>query len=163
MQPTKAAVPIRQTGADLFDTIYDTIARRAYELFDGNGRWHGRDMEDWFRAERELLHPAHLDVEETEDEYTVRAEVPGFTAKELDVKVEPFRVTIAGKRDSRKDEKKGRTLHAELSANHLLRTVEFPSHLDTGRPKATLKDGILTIEIPKAPHSKAVHIEPKVA
>jgi len=163
MQPTKAAVPIRQTGADLFDAIYDTISRRAYELFDGNGRWHGRDLEDWLRAESEVLHPVHLDVEESEEEYTLRAEVPGFTGKELDIRVEPFRVTIAGKRESKKDEKKGRTVRAEMCANHILRTVEFPGHLDTTRAKATLKDGVVTIELPKAPHAKAVHIEPKAA
>ena len=163
MQPSRAMVPIRQTGADLFDTINDTIARRAYELFDWNGRWHGRDLEDWLRAEEQVLHPVHLDVEETENEYTVRAEVPGFTSKELDIKVEPFRVSIAGKRESTEEEKKGRKLRAEMCANHILRTVEFPAHVDTSRVRATLKDGILTIEVPKAPHAKAVHLEPKAA
>ena len=163
MQTTKGAVPIRQTTGDLFDSISDAIARRAFDLFEGNGRWHGRDLDDWLRAESEVLHPVHLDVEETEDEYTIHAEVPGFTARELDIKVEPFRVSIAGKREDKQEEKKGKMLRAEMCAKHILRTVEFPAHVDTSRTRATLKDGILTIELPKAPHAKAVHLEPKAA
>jgi hypothetical protein len=33
----------------------DAIARRAYGLYEGRGREHGRDLDDWLRAERELL------------------------------------------------------------------------------------------------------------
>lgn len=39
----------------VFDQIQDTfnaLSRRAYEIFDGNGRAFGRDLEDWFQAER---------------------------------------------------------------------------------------------------------------
>lgn len=166
MQQTKGAVPIRQTGGDLFESIYDAIARRAFDLFEGNGRWHGRDWEDWFRAESEILHALPLEVRETEDLFAVKAEVPGFTAKELDIKVEPFRLSIAGKRESKeeeKEEKKGKTLRSEICADQILRTIDFPVHVDTARTSAVLKDGILIIELPKAPHAKAVRIQPKAA
>jgi len=36
------------------DNGHDDIARRASELFEGRGRQHGRDLEDWLEAEREL-------------------------------------------------------------------------------------------------------------
>ena len=50
----------------------------------------GRDLEHWFQAESELLHPAHVDVAETEKEVAVRAEVPdrvldGRGGKDADV------------------------------------------------------------------------------
>jgi HSP20 family protein len=163
MQPTKGAVPIRQAGGDLFDSIYDTIARRAFDLFLWNGGCHGRDWEDWFRAESEILHAVPLEVTETEDEFTVKAEVPGFTAKELDIKVEPFRLSMAGKRESKAEEKKGKTLHSEICSDQILRTIDFPVHVDTARTNAVLKDGILTIELPKAAHAKPVRIQPKAA
>ena len=40
-----------------------------------------RDLDDWFRAESELLHPLPLELKETDGDFTVRAEVPGFTAE----------------------------------------------------------------------------------
>jgi len=159
MQATKGAVPIRQSSSDLVQNIYDTIARRAFELFDGQGRWHGRDWEDWFRAEAEVLHPVPLELTETSDEFTVRAEVPGFTAKDLDIRVEPNRVSIAGRRESREEETKGKRLRAELRSNHILRIIELPIHADTSHARATLKDGILTIDLPKAEYTKPVRVE----
>jgi hypothetical protein len=42
MQTTKGSVPVRKSSGDLleqFDSIYDSIARRAFELFEGNGRY----------------------------------------------------------------------------------------------------------------------------
>ena len=92
-------------GRDLLDRVQDvsnSIARRAFEMFEDRGRAFGHDLEDWLRAESEFLHPIHLDIAESDDAVTVRAEVPGFSAKELDVGVEPHRLTISGKREAKK-------------------------------------------------------------
>jgi len=100
MQPAKEAAPMKLLpGSDLFDRIHnlsDSIARRAFEIFEDRGRAFGHDLEDWLRAESEFLHPIHLDIAESDDAVTVRAEVPGFSAKELEVGVEPHRLTISG-------------------------------------------------------------------
>src|SRR5579871_3557405 len=57
LQAVKTPVAIKQSATDeLFDRIeetYDSIARRAFEIFDNNGRWLGHELEDWFRAEAE--------------------------------------------------------------------------------------------------------------
>ena len=101
MQPAKAPVPVEQSAIeDVVDRIqqtYESTARRAFEIFDGNGRWLGHELEDWFRAESELLHPVHLEIAETDDNLTVRAEVPGFSTKELNIDVGPRRLTITVK------------------------------------------------------------------
>ena len=163
MQPTKgsAATKPRSSG-DLFDAIYDSITRRAYELFDGNGRWPGNELANWFQAESDVLHPVHMEVSESDDRFTVRAEVPGYSAKELEIKIEPNLVSIAGKRESSKEQEDGgKKIQSERCCVQILRTIEVPSDIDTSKASATLKDGILTIELPKAPHAKAVRIEPK--
>ena len=41
------------------NAIFDAISRRAYEIFEGSGYAPGRELDYWFRAERELLHPVH--------------------------------------------------------------------------------------------------------
>src|SRR5439155_4873838 len=114
MQPTKSAspTPLKVVAAtDLFahmQRLHDSVARRAFEIFESNGRSFGRDLENWLQAESEVLHLVHVDVAESDEDLTVRAEIPCFNAEQLEVSMEPRRVTIAGKREShaeRKDEK----------------------------------------------------------
>ncbi|HXP80132.1 MAG TPA: Hsp20 family protein [Verrucomicrobiae bacterium] len=167
MQPAKTSVVAKQTGTenaiDRFQQVFDSIEKRAFEIFNSNGRWFGRDLSDWLQAESEILHPLHLEIAETEEALTVRAEVPGFTAKELDIRVEGNRLTIAGKHESKEESKKGKTIYSERCANEILRSVYLSSAVDGTKVNATLKDGVLNIELPKAPHAKSVRIEPKAA
>jgi HSP20 family protein len=168
MQPAaKSPVPVKQPATgDIFDRIqqtYDAIARRAFEIFDATGRGHGNDWEHWFRAESELLHPVHLEVTESDDNLTVRAEVPGFSTKELEINVEPRKLTIAGKHEAQEESKKGKMIYSEWCANEILRVVDLPAEVDSSKVSATLKDGVLNIQLPKAAHAKAVRIEPKAA
>jgi HSP20 family protein len=166
MQPAQTPVAVKQfaTG-DAFDRIqqtYDSIARRAFEIFDNNGRG-GNHLEDWFRAESELLHPVHLEIAESDDNLTVQAEVPGFSTKELEINVEPRRLMIAGKHEAQEESKKGKTIYSERCAKEILRVVDLPAEVDGSKVSAMLKDGILKIELPKAAHAKPVRIEPKTA
>ena len=167
MQPSKALLAVKQSGtADVVDRIqhiYDSIARRAFEIFDNNGRWLGHELEDWFRAESELLHPEHLEIAESDDHLSIREEVPGFSTKEIELNVEPRRLTIAGKHEAREENKKGKTIYSELCANEILRVIDLPAEVDSSKVSAILKDGVLKIELPKAPHAKAVRVEPKAA
>jgi len=163
----KAPVAVKQSATgDVVDRIqqtYDEIARRAFEIFENNGRWLGNDLENWFRAESELLHPVHLEMAESEDNLTVRAEVPGFSTKELEINVEPRRLTIAGKHEALEESKKGKTIYSERCAKEILRVVDLPAEVDSSKVSAMLKHGVLNIELPKAAHAKAVRIEPKTA
>lgn len=165
MQPAKSSVPVKQ-GAnenvlDRMQQTYDAVARRAFEIFDNNGRWFGHDLADWFDAESEILHPVHLEINETPDALSVQAEVPGYTAKELDIQVEGNRLTISGKHESKEETKKGKTIYSERCANEILRSIELPAEVDSTKVSATLKDGVLSVELPKTAHSKSVRIEPK--
>jgi HSP20 family molecular chaperone IbpA len=165
MQPAKTSAAANQPGTEnaieRFRQVFDSIEKRAFEIFNNNGRWFGNDLSDWLQAESEILHPLHLEIAETEDALTVRAEVPGFTAKELEIQVEGNRLTISGKHESKEETKKGKTIYSERCANEILRSVELPSDVDGTKVSATLKDGLLNIELPKAPRAKSVRIEPK--
>jgi HSP20 family protein len=164
MQPVKGSVPVRQGSGDLleqFDRVYDSIAQRAFELFTGNGRWAGHDLDDWLRAEAELLHPVHMEITESDSDFAVRAEVPGFSVRDIEIKVEPRRLSIAGRREI--GEKYGRTIRSEWCADQILRTIDLPADVDIAKVIANLKDGILMINLPKAPHARAARIEPRSA
>ena len=167
MQPAKTSVPVKRTETEnVFDRIqqtYDSIARRAFEIFDNNGRWRGSELNDWLQAESELLHPVQLEMEESDDNLTVRAEVPGFSTKELEINVGPRKLTITGKHEAQEESKKGKTVYSERCAKEILRVVDLPAEVDSSKVTATLKDGILSLEMPKAAHAKTVRVEAKAA
>lgn len=166
MQPVRTSAVAKQTGTenaiDRFQQVFDSIEKRAFEIFDNNGKWFGHDLSDWLQAESEILRPLHLEIAETDEALTVRAEVPGFTANELDIRVDGKRLTIAGKHESKEQSTKGKTIYSERCANEIFRSVALPSDVDGARVNATLKDGVLNIDLPKATHAKSVRIEPKV-
>ena len=120
-QSQKEAAPIKLLpGSDLFDRVQElsnSVARRAFEIFENRGCAFGRDLEDWLRAQSEILHPVHLGLEESGDSFTVRAEVPGFSAKELDVGVEPHRLTISGKRETSTERMSNKAIYREQCSN----------------------------------------------
>lgn len=167
MQPAKISVLTKRSEPrevfNRMERIHNLIERRAFEIFDHGGRFFGRDWSDWFQAEAELLHPVHLEIGESEEALTVHAEVPGFTAKELDVHVEPRRLTIAGKHEHKKEQRKngGKTIYSEQCAQEILRSIDLPAAVDTAKISATLQDGILSIELPKAESAKSIRVEAK--
>lgn len=146
-----------------FSEIYDVIARRAFDIFESRDRSPGHELEDWLRAESELLHPVPLNVTESNDEYIVRAEVPGFGSKEIRVIVEPFHVAISGKRETKEDEEDGKTICSESRADRIFRILDLPSVVDTSKVSTTLKDGVLIVDLPKAQNVEKVHAEPVAA
>ena len=75
--------------------LSEAIAHRAYELFEGEGYRDGHDLEDWYRAESQLLQPVPVEFEETDHSLTVRADIPGFTDREVEVRVGTFSSSAA--------------------------------------------------------------------
>ena len=171
VQPARDTTVQRAAAADLVErmnNLYNCIARRAYEIFDSNGRITGRDLADWFRAEAEFLHPLHIEISDSPEALTVRGEVPGFKANDLEFNVEPRRVTITGTRETKQESKTKETIYSETCSDQILRVLDLPAAVDPAKVKATLKDGVLELDMPKAAsaeatkvNSKAIKLEPK--
>jgi len=104
-----------------------------------------------------------LNIAETDEAFTVKAEVPGFTEKEIEVAVEAGRVTITGQRESSKEEKQGKTVRAESHSDQILRIVDLPSEIEAAKVVANLKNGILELTLPKVAKAQPVRIRPKAA
>ena len=150
----------------LFEQVEDTfnvLTRRAYEIFEGNGRTFGRDLENWLRAEKEFLHPVAVNLIESDTSFELKAEVPGFNEKEIEIGVEPARVTITGKRETKKEEKKGKTVCSESCSDQILRMIELPTEIETDKVTASLKNGILELTLPKAAKAQPLRIHPRAA
>jgi HSP20 family protein len=143
-----------------FEKVFDEISKRAFEIFEGKGKITGHDLADWFEAEHELLHPVHVEVTEKDGAVTVNAEVPGFSEKEIEVNLEPRRLTITGKRESKEERKEKNTIYTDHCSNQILRVIDLPIEVDTEKASATLKNGILELKVPKAAPAKKIAISP---
>ena len=153
MQFVNRTESVKQSNEDILNqlsTMYDLIARRAFEICERRGGGPGQELEDWLRAESELLHPVPVNVTELDGQYIVRAEVPGFCGSDIEIGVEPRRLVISGNRETRGQQENGQTIRSEWRAERILRTVDLPSGIDTSKVSTALKDGILTVDVPKA-------------
>ena len=148
--PASLKVANAERLSERMQNVYDTIARRAFEMFERDGWSHGRDLDHWFQAEEELLHPVHIHIKDSDQALSLRAEVPGFTAGELQYRLEPRSLTIAGHKETAVENKTGRTLYKEHCSEEILRVVELPAEIDTSKTTMTLRDGILEFNMPKA-------------
>lgn len=155
-------IAMRESLGERCDSLFNAISRRAYELFQNRGSL-GCDVDDWMKAESELLHPVHINIVENEQTLEVTAEVPGFGEKELEISVEPERLTITGKHETSKEEKKGKTFYSEHCASEIFRAVDLPVKVETKDVVATLKNGMLNLTLPKAMKSQNISVQIKAA
>ena len=102
-----------------------------------------------------------VDVIERDDEVVVKAELPGVEKKDLDVSVTENSVTIKGSTSHEEKEEKGDYYRCEISQGAYSRTVGLPTYVDADKAKATFKDGILELTLPKVEKSKRRTIEVK--
>ncbi len=144
------------------EKLHEQIAKRAFELFEGDG-FFGRDLDHWFKAESELLHPVHVTLSETNEGFEIKAELPGFELKDLEISARPRELTIVGKRQSETERKEKKTIYKEQCSNEVMRMIELPAEIDTAKVTANLKDGMLTLAAPKTVQAKAAKVEVKVA
>jgi HSP20 family protein len=169
LQITRHPQPSRPELVDfdeLFDRVqelHDSIAKRAYELFERDGHEPGGALEHWLNAEKEVLHPVALELMETDDALTLRAEVPGFRGEDLKLSVEPRRLAISGKRETHEEKKSLRTIYQEYLSNQICRSVELPIEIDPSQTSATIQDGVLEISMPKAPRARQLHVAGRVS
>lgn len=130
------------------------IALRAYQLFADRGFTDGHDLDDWLRAERELLHSAPVELRETDSEFILRAELPGFRENEVTVAVEPLSVIITAQREVDAGQRKAKTVYTEWRSNRVLRPLSIPAPVDPRKATMRLSNGMLEIKLPKSATGK---------
>lgn len=102
-----------------------------------------------------------VDIQETETEYLVKADLPEVEKKDVKVTVEQGVLTIQGERKQEKEEK-GRKFHRiERSYGTFLRTFTVPEDAEETKVTADFKDGVLRVHLLKTekPRSKAIEVK----
>jgi HSP20 family protein len=119
--------------------------------------WKDFDRDPWTAMARapEMLGqlsdwPA-MDMAEDEKSLTIRVDVPGLEAKDVDVEVSGNQLSVRGQRqDEFKEEQKG-LYRRERYSGSFARTITLPAHVDASRVEASYDKGTLTITAPKIP------------
>jgi HSP20 family protein len=150
----------------------DVIAQRPYEL--------GSDVDqlfDQFRSSFDelfwgprtslLASPDYrtplMDVVDLGDKYEMHVEMPGIKKEDISIEVTPTMVEICAEHEETSENKGKNWLRQERSSTDFYRSLELPEELKTGNVEAELKDGVLTLSLPKTePKPKYETIKVKI-
>ena len=119
---------------------------------------------EWNR-ESELFNgwtPA-LDLYEDKDNITVKTELPGMKREDIEISYHDGALTISGERKIQERPDDTETYRSERFLGRFHRTLTLPKPVQTDKAKATYKDGILTIVLPKTEEAKPKQITVNVA
>jgi HSP20 family protein len=133
-----------------------------------------RDMEDFFdrffrhsglpvATGRESLATGdwspHVDIAETDKEYLVKAELPDVTREDMHVSVDNGVLSIRGEKKQEKEEKGKKFHRIERHYGSFSRSFTLPDNVDASAIKATFKDGVLNVTLPKSSKKPAKSIK----
>ena len=104
-----------------------------------------------------------VNVYEYDDKVGVIAEIPGLDKKDLSIDVEEGVLTIAGNKHGLFDDTGAKVIRRELKQSSFKRQFELGELLDGDKVKASFKDGLLSIEIPKVEPAKPKKTSVKIS
>ena len=117
------------------------------------------ELPDLFDKEKSLM-PA-FDIAETKKEYTITGEIPGMDVKDLEVTLSDGILTVKGEKKHEKEDKGENYYRVERQYGSFHRSFRLPENVKTEKSKATYKDGILKLTLPKTSVPKAKKVEVK--
>jgi HSP20 family protein len=104
-----------------------------------------------------------VDIEETDKEYLVKAELPEMKKEQVKVEMLDGVLSIEGERKQEKEEKGKRFHKVERSYGKFVRQFGMPPEVDAAKVQAEFKDGVLNVHLPKIATEKPKPIEVRVA
>ncbi|HUX38497.1 MAG TPA: Hsp20 family protein [Rectinemataceae bacterium] len=105
-----------------------------------------------------------VDAREDEKAYTIEVELPGLAEKDIKLEIKEGVLSLStAKKDEKEESPIGNWIRRERREFSFARSFELPEDADAEQTRAKLKDGLLTIELPKKPAAQPKVIEVKVA
>lgn len=116
-------------------------------------------VSDWFAAQEQTEGQLSVDVYQTGNDIVIKAPVAGVPEDSIDITVLPDQVTIRGERSEEREVADEHYHAKECFWGSFSRTVSLPAEGDVDSAKATFKNGILTIRVPKSKRNQAVKLK----
>ena len=166
VEPPKAASPVfvdAEKMIEKFAEITKETAAKAYDFFVDRGAQLGTHLEDWLRAESEMLRAAPAKITETKDMVNVLIAVPGFKAEEIEVSVDNDLLIVSGETKDEMKEEGENTFYSEWRSDRFLRRLTLPTAVDAKDVDAKLKDGILRLGLKKSAEHEVAKVKVQAA
>jgi HSP20 family protein len=109
------------------------------------------------------LYAPAVDIEETSEEFVIKADLPGISQKDVKVSLEGDTLTIRGERKQENETRKNGMHRSERIHGAFQRTFRLGTPVRNDKVKAQYKDGVLEVHIPKAEEAKLREVEVEVA
>ena len=103
-----------------------------------------------------------LDLYEDENELVVKAELPELTKEDVEVSVSDSRLTIKGEKKKEEEIKEENYAYSERSYGAFTRSLDLPCEVEPDRIKASFKNGVLEIKLPKSEEAKKRSVAVKI-
>ncbi|WP_333875922.1 Hsp20/alpha crystallin family protein [Methylobacter sp.] len=134
---------------DEFDNFFDDFLSRKWPR-----------LLDWNMPTLSETGFPKVDILDHDNNIEVQAALPGVKKEDLDVSVTNQAITIrTSTKQEKKEEEKGKYFRREISRGEFQRTLSLPDNVNGEQAKASFKDGILTVTIPKSEKNKRKTIE----
>ena len=136
------------------DRLMEDMWRRPFPSLFGRDRW--------LPVRPLSIRMPSIDVYEEKDTVMVKAELPGMKKEDIQVNLTGDMLTIKGEKKQEEEVKEDNYYRRERSYGSFLRSVELPCDVKGGEIKASFKDGILEIRLPKTEEAKRKEIAVKI-
>ena len=138
-----------------FGRDFMTLANRFNRAFE-------QHLGDDDRESVSLWRPA-VDIFEEKDNVVIKAELPGMNKDDIDLRVENNVLTLTGQRKREKEVTEDGYFRSERAYGTFSRSFTLPTTVDVSKIEASYKDGVLSVNLPKAEEAKPKQIDVKVA
>jgi HSP20 family protein len=136
-EPVRELNTIQNEMNRLFNTFF--------EAGPGNGGGAGTPLRRWIPA---------MDLVETEDDFVLRADLPGLAEQDVNIELEDHILTVSGERKAEHEERKEGYYRVERASGTFSRSLTLPEGVNPDSVKATFDKGVLEVRIPKPAERK---------
>ncbi len=113
------------------------------------------------REPTEMAFIPSFEVKETKDGYMFKADLPGVKESDLDIQLSGNTLTVSGRREAEERDESETYYAYERTYGSFTRTFTLPEGADADNAKAELRDGVLTVMVPKRPEMQPKKISVK--
>jgi HSP20 family protein len=115
----------------------------------------------WRPPSMDLRVPA-IDLYEEKDQVVAKAELPGMEKNDIEVNIADHQLTIKGEKKKEEETKNKNYYRSERSYGSFCRSIELPADVDIDKAKASFKNGVLEIHLPKTEEAKKKPTQVKI-
>lgn len=155
MAPTKPAERSLRTLRDEIDGLFESF-EKGMDWLPGRSQLFDEPFFEPFRRLKPAASGTRMaaDLVEGDSEFRINAELPGMAEEDVEVTFSDDMLTIRAEKEDKKEEKEEDYHLMERRTGKFRRSFSLPPTVDADKISASLKDGVLSIVLPKRPEAK---------